>query len=290
MRKRHQLLLSLAFFSGLSAAALADEPGLSNSSKIFTDPQDMREMDWSDPAEMDRSWRAALVRMPHPDGGSTRATVTDLKDMPAAEQRLPTVIYLHGCSGVWYGTHDRMTFLADNGFLVIAPISLAREKYPLSCDEETHQGGLYRPTLRTRQHDAGHTIERARGLPLVDPDNIFLVGLSEGGLTTATFQPANPQQAVKARVVEGWTCHAGWPEYKSIGATEQEPVLTLVGADDPWFQNEWTRGECTPFIDETNGSRSIVYREPPLASLHELLDEPEPRQEVLQFLKEQLDR
>lgn len=290
MRKRHQLLLGLAFLSGLSAAALADEPGLSNSTKTFTDPQDMREANWSDPAEMDRSWQAALVRMPHTDGGSTTTTVADLQNMPAAEQRLPTVIYLHGCSGIWYGTHDRMTFLADNGFLVIAPISLAREKYPMSCDEETHQGGLYRPTLRMRQYDAGHAIERARGLPLVDPDNIFLVGLSEGGLTTATFQPATQQQAVKARVVEGWTCHAGWPEYKGIGAREQEPVLTLVGADDPWFQDQWTRGDCTNFLSETNGSRSIVYRDPPLASLHELLDEPEPRQEVLQFLKEQLDR
>ena len=290
MRKRHQLLLSFAFLSGLCATALADEPGLSNDTKTFTDPQDMREADWSDPAEMERSWQAALVRLPRPEGGSARATVADLTAVQDPETQLPTVIYLHGCSGVWYGTHDRMTFLADNGFLVIAPISLAREKYPLSCDEETHQGGLYRPTLRMRQHDAGHAIEMARSLPLVDPDNIFLVGLSEGGITTATFQPANPQQAVKARVVEGWTCHAGWPEYKGIAATEQEPVLTLVGADDPWFQDEWTRGDCTGFIDETNGSRSIVYREPPLASLHELLDEPAPRQEVLQFLQRQVAR
>ena len=290
MRKRYQLFLSLAFLSGLSATALADEPGLSNDTRTFTDPQDMREADWSDPAEMGRSWQAALVRVPRPDGGSVSVTVTDLIDMPASGQRLPTVIYLHGCSGVWYGTHDRMTFLADNGFLVIAPISLAREKYPQSCDEETHQGALYRPTLRMRQHDAGHAIEKARSLPLVDPDNIFLVGLSEGGITTATFQPANPRQKIKARVVEGWTCQAGWPEYKGIAATEQEPVLTLVGADDPWFQDQWTRGDCTDFLSNTNGSRSIVYRDPPLSSLHELLDEPEPRQEVLQFLKGQLNR
>ncbi len=292
MSTRRRLLLSLAFLSGLSAAALADDPGLSNDTKTFTNPQEMRESDWSDPAEMARSWQAALVRLPRPEGGSVSIDITELAAMPdpGPDGRLPTVIYLHGCSGVWYGTHQRMSFLADNGFLVIAPISLARQKYPQSCDEETHQGGLYRPTLRMRQQDAGHAIERARGLPLVDPDNIFLVGLSEGGVTTATFQPANPLQAVKARVVEGWTCTAGWPEYNGIGAGPQEPVLTMVGADDPWFQDEWTRGDCTPFIDKTNGSRSIVYREPPLASLHELLDEPAPRQEVLRFLKQQLDR
>ena len=290
IRTAFTFLTLLTVIAGLPAVAPADEQGLSNDTKTFTDPQDMREADWSDPAEMERSWQAALVRLPRPEGGSAAATVDDLTALQDPESRFPTVIYLHGCSGVWYGTHQRMTFLADNGFLVIAPISLAREKYPLSCDEKTHQGALYRPTLRMRQHDAGHAIEKARGLPLVDPDNIFLVGLSEGGITTATFQPANPRQKIKARVVEGWTCQAGWPEYKGIAATEQEPVLTLVGADDPWFQDEWTRGDCTGFIDETNGSRSIVYRDPPLASLHELLDKPEPRQEVLQFLKEQLNR
>ena len=79
MRTRRQLLVSLAFLSGLSAAALADDPGLSNDTKTFIDPQEMRESDWSDPAEMDRSWQAALVRLPRPEGGSVSIDVAQAR-------------------------------------------------------------------------------------------------------------------------------------------------------------------------------------------------------------------
>ena len=272
------LLVTIAF-----ALPVAAQQGLHNDTKRFTDPAAMTEADWTDPAEMARSWAAAIIRMPTGKGRSKSASLADLAQDTG--RKYPTVIYLHGCSGIWRGTHDRVKFLADNGFLVIAPASFARAKYPQSCDTARHRGSMYRGTLRIRQADAGYAVERARTLPVVDASRMVLMGLSEGAITTATFRASNERQKVSARVVEGWTCRAGWGEYAGLHAPASEPVLTLVGRNDPWFQSPYTRGDCSGAINRSNGSRSIVYEDGPLADRHELLDRPEPRQAVLDFLQ-----
>lgn len=263
-------------------------PGYGNATKRFTDPKEMTPEDWTDPREIARTWNAALVRIPRANRGEVVRSTMRVLALPknGSSQRWPTVIYLHGCSGVWSGTYRRIDALAANGFAVIAPVSLARKKYPKSCDTTRHRGGLYRPTLRMRQIDAGHAIARARQLDWVDPDNLFLVGLSQGAITAATFHSKDPAMKVNARVLEGWTCHAGWEEYRGIGAPRSEPVLALVAKFDPWFQNQWNRGDCGPFLDPTNGSRSIVFDQGKLSKRHELFEDPRVQRLVIEFLKE----
>lgn len=293
--KRRNIAPYAALFSVLCAIAVtkpshAQDPGLHNSTKVFSAPADLTWKHWDDPDELERTWMAAIVRVPAGPGRSTRATTEDLERQTAATgQKLPTVIYLHGCSGIWSGTHQRIRFLAENGFLVIAPASLARDVYPRSCNVETREGGLFRGTVVLRKNDAGYAIEKARQLSSVDADNIVLMGFSEGALTTVLFEPQNERQFVRARVAEGWTCHAGWLEYKGVRAREGEPVLTLVGENDPWYQDQWTKGDCTPFLDPENGSRSIVYRDEKLKHRHGLLDVDPVREDVLGFLKEHVD-
>jgi len=279
----------LAYLIALSALAgcAGTGSGLNNSTKAFTSPSEMKSSDWSDPAELERAWLAARVRIPKPDGGYVRTTMGELNSGSRTIAGVwPTVIYLHGCAGVWSGTYTRIDFLARNGYAVIAPVSFARQKYPRSCSPEQHEGGLYRPTLYMRQHDAGHAIAKARELPWVDGDNVFLMGLSQGGITTATFFSTSPEKSLRGRVVEGWTCHAGWPEYGGINAPDNEPVLTLVGSQDPWFQDRWTKGDCTKFIDPSNGSRSVVYSSGYLSARHELLESSEVQETVLEFLEQ----
>ncbi len=261
--------------------------GYHNSTKRFTAPADMTAEDWSDPAEMQRTWKAALVRIPN---GSAQILKCSMHQIDRAEipqgKRFPTVIYLHGCSGVWQGTYRRIDFLANHGFAVIAPVSFARKKYPKSCDTKTHKGGLYRPTLKMRQYDAEYAIKKAKQLSWVDSNNVFLMGLSQGGITTATFKSDDPAAAVNARVVEGWTCHAGWKEYCGINAPPSEPVLTLVAENDPWFRRPNARGDCGGYLNKTNGSRSIVYRTGSLRNRHELLENKQVQQTVLRFLRQ----
>lgn len=259
--------------------------GLHNSTKKFTDPKAMRPADWIDPAEMRRAWNAAIVRVPDGDGKSVEASVYQLATGRFNfMKKQPAVIYLHGCSGFWTGTRRRVKFLADAGFVVIAPASLARKKYPQSCDVDDYQAGMYRPTLKMRQADAGYAIEQLRKLPFVDGDRIVLMGLSQGGITAATFKASNAQQKLRARIIEGWTCNDDWPEYNGVQAPALEPVLALVGADDPWYEDE-SNGDCERFLNPDNGSVSVVYEDEPLASQHELLEYDTPKREVLKFLR-----
>jgi dienelactone hydrolase len=181
--------------------------------------------------------------------------------------RLPTVIYLHGCSGIDELSEREGALLAASGYAVIMPDSFARERKPKSCDVGSRTGGLHRGVLGWRQDEAMNALDGARALPWVDAGNLFLMGFSEGAVTTATLGPTG----VKARIVEGWTCHAGWPEYAGLSAPEDEPVLALVGARDPWFRLPVLQGECGAYMDRGNGSRSIVFEAPhPLADDHYL--------------------
>ena len=291
MRKKFKTT-GIVFATGLmlfGTQALAENQGLSNLSKNFTDPSEMTGLEAGDQAEMNRTWEAALVRIPTGKGKSRRSSVGELnRELGASGKKYPVVIYMHGCSGIWQGTHERVKFFADNGFLVIAPASFARAKYPQSCDIAQIKAGLYRGTLALRQSDAGNAIEKAGAFNFVDASKIVLAGLSQGGVTTATFKAKNKRQKTAARIIEGWTCHAGWSEYKGINAGADEPVLSIVGSKDPWFQNDWTRGECGPYMNKTNGSVSVVYSEGDLAPRHELLEFADPRKQVLSFLSRHL--
>ena len=264
--------------------------GTNNNTRIFTPVTEMSEEDWDDPAEMERAWQAALVRIPNGKGKYISTTMRRLnkKDVERIHG-YPTVIYLHGCAGVWGSTKTRINFLAKNGYAVIAPVSFARKKYPRSCDEKNKVAGFYRGTLKMRQYDAGYAIKKAKTLTWVDPENVFLMGLSQGGITTATFSSSSKLASVNARVVEGWTCKAGWGEYTGIKAPKSEPVLTLVGINDPWFQNSWTRGDCSDAINKRNGSKSVVYTDNYLSHRHELLEDREVQATVLKFLREHMN-
>ena len=262
---------------------LASGDGLNNQTKQFTPNSEMSAVDWSSPDELHRTWQAALVRIPkHHQVYAGQISDLPIEALPAKE-KLPIVIYLHGCSGVWWGTYIRLDFFAENGFAVIAPASFARAKYPKSCDPATKRAGLYRETLKMRQYDALNAIKNAKQLDWVDSKNLFLVGFSQGGITSATLS-TNIDTTVNARVIEGWTCHAGWSEYRGINAPVSEPVLALVADQDPWFQDSWTRGSCGRYMNSENGSRSMVYRTGSLMSKHSLLDDSDVQNRVLEFL------
>ena len=280
--------LALSACGAIWSPMVVGSNDMNNSNKEFTAAEKMIPADWADPDELDRTWRAALIRLPE-KRQEIPSTLTDPSSVKAASdlKRLPTIIYLHGCGGIWSGTHARMDAFQRNGFAVIAPVSFARNKYPQSCDPVIKVGGFYRGVLKMRQLDALHAIREARRLNWVDPDNIFLVGFSEGAIVTATLS-AESDQPLRARVVEGWTCHAGWSEYRGLNSTINEPVLTLVAKGDPWFQNYWTKGDCTEFINKEDGSRSVVYDQGPLRYKHSLLDSGVVQELVISFLQAHL--
>lgn len=250
-------------------------------------------LDWyRDEKELARTWQAAMVRLPDSDGGVVNTTTHSSAFRNwQSDSLLPVVIYLHGCAGFWEGSHFRMNWLAEKGFAVIAPNSLARIYYPSSCDPASFRSGLYRPTMVMRQLDAAYAITQVRELPWIDAQNIFLMGLSEGAAVTAMMDNSGkPEQAVKARIVEAWGCRTGWSEYQGLAAPEAEPVLALVADRDKWYNNPWQSGNCAEFMSSTNGSVSHVVTRSPLQFGHELMQDEQIQSVVHEFLQAQLAR
>ena len=234
-------------------------------------------------ADLLRTWQRASVIVP----GETRLIrgwIDDIDErMPEAAVPHPTVIYLHGCAGLGRISHDAARLLAEAGYAVIMPDGFAREHKPKSCDPARQVGGFHRGVLGWRQAEANQAIREARQLAWVDADNVFLWGFSEGGTTAATVTG----EPVNARIVEGWTCHAGWGEYRGLHASAAEPVLALLGGEDPWFRPPYLQGDCGAFMDGRDGSVSIVYERPNfLATKHHLSWQPDVRQLILDFLAE----
>ena len=250
--------------------------------KGTTPVSEMSTDDWIDPDELERTWNAAKVRIPLATG-VVKTIMAELTTVP--NERFPLVVYMHGCNGFWAGTDRRIDFLARVGYAAIAPNSFARRKVPMNCDPRARRGGFYRGTLKMRQFEAAYAIERARALPWVDPDNVFLMGLSQGGITTATLEGAG--RPVNARIIDGWGCHAGWFEYKGLNAAPGQPVLALVAANDPWFRADYLQGDCGAFMDDADasGSRSVVFDSGPLQYKHALLESAEVQAIVRDFLE-----
>ena len=234
-----------------------------------------------DDADLQRTWQRAFVIVPD-ESGLVRGWIEDIDSrLEGIPPPRPAVIYLHGCDGLGRISHDAARLLAEAGYAVIMPDSFARENKPRSCDPARQVGGFHRAVLGWRQAEANLAIRQARRLAWVDPDNIFLWGFSEGGITTATVTG----EPVNARIIEGWTCHSGWEEYRGLDAPSTEPVLALLGAEDPWFRPIYFQGDCGAFMEGSPSSTSIVYRRPDfLATKHHLSWHPDVQHLILEFL------
>ena len=280
------LLLIFFTFSSYSADYYSDfYSKFHNSMKEFTQPNDMIVSNFRNSKEVNLTWDNALVRIPRDNSNIYKTIVKDIDGAKFPKKKYKTIIYLHGCAGIWKGTIKRIDFFAENGFAVIAPASMAREKYARSCNTDTNQGGLYRSVLKIRQIDAENAILNAKKLDWVDNKNIFLVGLSEGGITTATYRPKNSWLGVSGRIIEGWTCNAGWDEYRGVNSPHNEPILSIVAKYDPWFQADYLKGHCGQFLNKNRFSKSIVIEEDPILSKqHGVLHDPKIKKIVIDFL------
>ena len=235
-------------------------------------------------SELQRTWDAAWVFAPDASAaGYARLRGSDLRQRfePGVAPPAAIVLHAHGCDGLSEISAASGRFLAQSGYLVVEPDSFARRDKPVSCKPARHLGGLHRAVLGWRHDEmrfAAAKLEQIKslaGLPLI------LMGHSEGAIAVATI--ADLPSA--ARIVEGWTCHAGWPEYRGLAAPPDEPVLALVGADDPWFRAPVLKGDCGAFMHGA-AQHSIVYHSPNyLAGKHWLSSDPEVRETIIGFIR-----
>ena len=234
-------------------------------------------------SELDRVWTAGRltwsasgrVETGSVESSAARATAS------LSGQRLPAVVYLQGCSGVDAISDATARFYAEAGFVVVSPDSFARANKPVSCDVATHRGGLHREALGWRQAEAREAVARVKGFPFVDPARVYLHGFSEGAIAAATVTGVS----VRARIVEGWTCHSAWPEYVGVRAAASQKVLSFTSRDDPWFQLDATKGDCGSYLKGRPGSRSVVFEAPDaLHDQHYVSWRADARATIMEFL------
>jgi len=180
---------------------------------------------------VDATWERAEIWVKPPSGGFFSSHMDDrrLHARLGEDGKLPTVIFFDDC-----GANRKMAgwhyarFLARAGFAVILPDSFARQGRPITCEHwqlTPLPGAPVSEVHALRLEEIGHALARARALPWVDTDNLFLMGHGEGGDALAAF----PSDGVRARVLSATRCPFG------IHAPEDTAMLFVASEHDRLF-------------------------------------------------------
>ena len=234
------------------------------------------------PSDIVRTWDRAVVVLPSEGGMPVVARMDDgriarwRKTRPPG-RTFPVVLYMHGCDGI--GNLAFFRALANAGYAVVAPDSMARRFRPLQCDPKTRTGGYHLFVYDFRLAEISYALERLESIDWIDRGNLFLAGASEGGVATALYRG----DAFRARIIAQWTCH-GAPVVHGLAAPPETPVLAIVNGGDPWYGARRTsgqRGDCGAFMAGHLLSRSIVLDD---SATHDVFADPANVKAMLDFL------
>ena len=204
-------------------------------------------------------------------------TPTSLKNIKN-EKKLPVVIYLHGCTGV-YPPHDFewAKEISKNGFIVIIPDSMARENRKSNCDPRVKGGtNAFPMAYKYRQEEITYAFDQLLLSAWADERNLFLMGHSEGGIATAQSKHVG----FKGKIISAWTCtQKNNPSFGSIQSPKEVPLLAVAYLDDAWRKGKPTEGRC---IDSAEG-RNLTQID--LVGIeHSTFSNATARKEVIKFL------
>ena len=195
------------------------------------------------------------------------------------KRKYPVVIYLHGCTGITTHDYQWAKFVSDLGYIVVQPDSLARPNTKVICDPKTTTsqkgiaGGI---ALMQRQQEIRYAMNQIKNSSWADTSNIFLMGHSQGGASTAL----NKINDFKGLIISGWTCTH--PVSGGIKSDKSIPVLAMSFDKDPWYYGKDTQGRC---IDQAEGRVKFTQLELN-GAYHSTVQEPQAQQAVVKFLKE----
>ena len=218
-----------------------------------------------------RSWDKALVALPGRSlsvgPGSVSATAP-----------MPSVVHLHGCSGIIGDEVAWARHLGRAGYAVIMPDSFARAGRKRDCDPSRARGGLFPRVWEMREEEIGHALAQVRTLPWVDARNVFLMGHSEGGAAVALWGGGG----VNAQVILGWWCrYDGTPALDGIRMPRSMPVLAVTFQVDGWFSPYYRESACGRVLRGHRAGEEIVLS----GGGHEVSGSPRGIEAVVAFLR-----
>jgi dienelactone hydrolase len=175
------------------------------------------------PAEAGRRSLDIPVIEPQP------ATLTADLFTPSSGGPHPTVILLHGCSGVTPNVTAWATWLQSEGYAALVLDSFSARGLRTVCGDP-------RPLMgEVRAHDVFAAAARLKTLADVDGHRIAAMGFSHGGSTALwawRTQARHPEAMLKALIAFYPSCSPPAP----LG--EAPPLLMLLGGQDDWTPAE----------------------------------------------------
>lgn len=151
---------------------------------------------------------------------------------PSAQSPLPAILLMHGCGGwqpsVLSALENYAAFFVRNGFVVLNLDSFGPRGNAggtvCSSEQRLAQARSY------RIRDAFDALAFLRGQVFVDPENIFLIGQSNGGSVAMLAATARSAPNFRAAVALYPWCGATGSRHVQLSA----PLLILGGARDDW--------------------------------------------------------
>lgn len=143
---------------------------------------------------------------------------------------VPAVVYMHGCSGLSPEFNGIGALLADWGYAVFAPNSFAAGDRPWQpdCGKTRFRPWPSKRINQRRLAEIAHTAWQVGRLPWIDPRNVYLIGLSEGGAAVARYSG----DAFRGHIIIAAQCRSLTSPTHYLGAPKSTPVLAVHAKHD----------------------------------------------------------
>jgi len=225
--------------------------------------------------------QAAVVLPRSVTGGDV--FVGKFADAPATHGRAPTVLFLHGSSGLALkAIGEWQLWLASLGVASMAPDSFAlpdRITYTSPVGKDVYE---HIHALRASEIRAG--LAALLKAPWADPHRLILAGASEGSVAVARYTG----DEFAARIIYSWSCEPNYFVADPQNAFRpDEPVLNVMSVSDPYFSpsvpflgNPNATGNCAQALKDDK--RAVIVLIP--GAPHTLMNLPAARDATAAFL------
>lgn len=216
-------------------------------------------------SDVARTWERARIYLPRSSRYLTPAQVSggDLR---------PTVLFLHGCTGIIAGSERWAATLSGAGYAVAMPDSFARYHRVRNCDPKTYSTGLFPEAREMRQEEIKYALRMLQDSPWADSRKLFLMGHSEGGAAVARWEG----NGFSGLIISGNRCRGG------VRASRAIAVLAINFASDPWARGR-DHVTCAYQFGGRENAKEVILP----GKGHDTSRSAEARSAVLSFLKAQ---
>jgi len=198
-------------------------------------------------------------------------------------KRIPTVLYMHGSSGLFKGDVYRRYIVEEVGALFFAPNSFKIKDRPTYKSPTKHK--KYLKVHKIRQAEIEHTVHKFKELDFIDNDNLFLMGNSEGGLAAAIYKC----KQFKGRIVTAFSCESSYfGENFKLGSTKEEPFLNIIGTHDQFFSKKselnkkyQVEGHGINALKKYTNAKIVILSQ----TMHDITTNVYVKDEIVSFLK-----